>query len=153
MNNQLSKLDFLDKQATIFKNSKKIIEKNDKEIQEIVTHNTKKEVDDVQKAINALNLKLDQIMKSDVIKEKSNIINEESKKMKLTIEVAANTFFKIRKMLYEKDLTRQQRIEYEKKVYDKIISKFLTEEEIRQFQELIKMAPVMMFAQKQNFLC
>mgnify|MGYP003684969927 CR=1 FL=1 len=153
MNNQLTKLDFLDKQATIFKNSKQIIERNDKEIQEIVTNNTKQEVIDVQDAINTLNKKLDQIMKSELIKEKSNIITNESKKMKLSIEVATNTFLKIRKMLYEKNLSRQQRVEYEKKVYDKIVSKFLNAEEVKQFEQLIKIAPIMMFSQKNNFIC
>ena len=144
MDNQLSKLDFLDKQAAIFKNSKDRLENNTKQIHEIVTQNTKKEVEDVQRALDILNQKLDKIMKSDIIKEKKATIEEDHKKMKLSIEVAANTFFKIRKMLYEKNLSREQRLDYEKKVYNKIISKFLTQKEIDEFEQLIKMAPIMM---------
>lgn len=150
MDNQLTKLDFLDKQAAIFKNSKQNLENNTKQIHDIVTQNTKKEVEDVQKALDILNKKLELIMKSDVIKEKKASIEEDHKKMKLSIEVAANTFFKIRKMLYEKNLTREQRLDYEKKVYNKIISKFLTQKEIDEFEQLIRMAPVMMLGNSNN---
>ena len=54
-NQQLSKLDFLDRDAAIFRQSKKRLTENSKEIQEIITNNTKKEVENVQNAINALN--------------------------------------------------------------------------------------------------
>ena len=53
-------------------------------------------------------------------------------------------------MLYEKNLSREQRLDYEKKVYNKIISKFLTQKEIDEFEQLIKMAPIMMLGSSNN---
>merc|ERR1711966_346243 len=97
--------------ATIFKNSKQNLENNTKQLNNIITQNTKKEVEDVQQALDILNEKLAKIMKSDIIKEKKASIEEDHKRMKLSIEVAANTFFKVRKMLYEKNLNREQRLD------------------------------------------
>ena len=149
-NQQLSKLDFLDKEATIFKHSKKRLTENSKEIQEIITSNTKTEVENVQNAINALNQKVEQIMSSEVVEQKRKLMIEDQKRMNVSIQAGAKTFFKIRKMLYEKNLPREQRIDYEKKVYQKIISKFLSQEEIDEFEKLISMAPIMLINNNRN---
>lgn len=148
MSSQLTKLDFLDNQATIFKESRSRLEKNSKEIQNIVETNTKNEVKEVHNAIDNLNKKLDQIMNTDTIKQKQNSMIEDQKKMALSVDIAAKTFFKIRNLIYQKNLTREERLGYEKKVYDKIISKFLTEEDIRKFEQIIKMGPIMMLGSR-----
>lgn len=145
--NQLSKLDFLDNHANKFKESKKRIENNSKELQTFLEDNTKKEMDDVKKAMETLNQKMDKLMNLESVQKKQNEIKEDHKKMALSMEVAANTYFKIRKMIYEKNLTRQQRMEYEKKVYNHIISKFLTQEEIDKFEKIIKLGPIMIMSQ------
>ena len=144
MNNQLAKLNFLDKHAENFKESKKRLETNSKQLQSIIENNTKQEMEDVKKAIELLNIKMDKIMKTDVVKEKSNQMKEDQKSMVLSMEVATNTFFKIRKMLYDKKITRQERLQYEDKVYKHIVSKFLNQEEIDKFEKLIKLGPLMM---------
>ena len=145
--NQLSKLDFLDNHANKFKESKKRIENNSKQLQTFLEDNTKKEMDDVKKAMETLNQKMDKLMNLESVQKKQNEIKEDHKKMALSMEVAANTYFKIRKMIYEKNLTRQQRMEYEKKVYNHIISKFLTQEEIDKFEKIIKLGPIMIMSQ------
>lgn len=145
--NQLSKLDFLDNHAIEFKESKKRIENNSKQLQTFLEDNTKKEMDDVKKAIESLNQKMDKLMKLESVQKKQNEIKEDHKKMALSMEVAANTYFKIRKMIYEKNLSRPQRMEYEKKVYNHIISKFLTQEEIEKFEKIIKLGPIMIMSQ------
>ena len=151
----LVNLNFLDEQAKNYRNSKNYVENESKQIKKIVMDNTKKEMEEVQQAINNLNSKLEKIMKSDVIKQKEESVLKHTKTMALSIEVATKTFFKIKKVINEKpNLTSEQKKQYEKKVYDKIISKFLTKEEIEQFQRMIRMGPVMIMGgnQKQYLL-
>ena len=151
----LVNLNFLDEQATNYRNSKNFVENESKQIKKIVMDNTKKEMEEVQQAINNLNSKLEKIMKSDVVKQKEEEVLKHTKTMALSIEVATKTFFKIKKVINEKpNLTNEQKKQYEKKVYDKIISKFLTKEEIEQFQRMIRMGPIMVMGgnQKQYLL-
>lgn len=140
----LVNLNFLDEQAKKYRSSKNFVENESKQIRKIVMDNTKKEMEEVQQAINNLNSKLEKIMKSDVVKQKEEAVLKHTKTMALSIEVAAKTFFKIKKIINEKpNLTESQKREYEKKVYEKIISKFLTNEEIEKFKRMINMGPIM----------
>ena len=84
MSNQLSRLNILDKQAEIFKTSRSRLEKNSKELQEYVENNTKNEVKEVQQAIDNLNKKLEQIMNTETVKERKNLMIEDQKKMALS---------------------------------------------------------------------
>lgn len=147
----LVNLNFLDEQAKKYRNSKNFVENEGKQIRKIVMDNTKKEMEEVQQAINNLNSKLEKIMKSDVVKQKKEAVLKHTKTMALSIDVATKTFFKIKKIINEKpNLTSEQKREYEKKVYEKMISKFLTTEEIEKFKSMINMGPIMIVGGEQK---
>ena len=55
-----------------------------------------------------------------------------------SIKKASEAFFKVKKYIQEKDgLTNEQKQQYTKKLYDKIIDKFKTQEEKKLFEQLI----------------
>ena len=76
--------------------------------------------------------------------ETKNTMESCQQRMALSIEMAAKAFFKIKNMIQSKDtLTLEQKKQYEKKVYDKIISKFLNQEEIKAFEQMINSGSIM----------
>lgn len=142
-NKQIVNLDYLDREAQLFKTAKNSIEENSKIIRETIDKNTTQEVEAVQAAINNLNAKVEQIMKTDMIKEKTNIIEKSEEQMIKSTRVASETFFKVKKIIHEKpELTQEQKREYEKKLFDKILDKFMTKEEKIMFTNLINKQPV-----------
>ena len=58
-------------------------------------------------------------------------------------DLALKTFFKIRDIIRSKNFGEEQTRTMEKKAYDKIISKFLTQEEIDMFERMVSMGPIM----------
>ena len=139
MNKQVFNFNVLDKQAEIYKESKQSLIDNSNKIRNTILSETKKEYEEVQEAINKLNSKIDSLMQREDIKEAQSSIQDSHKKMSISIEIAAKAFFKIRKFIYEKEnLTIEQKREYEQKVYKKILSKFLTQEEIDLFEKIIR---------------
>ena len=144
MSNQVINLDHLDKEATIYKQKKQELIQRAENVKTTLLQNTKNEVEDVQNAINNLNKKIETIMNTDVVINEKNNIQKCQNRMALSIELAAKAFFKIRGVIHSKDnLSIQQKREYERKVYEKIISKFLTQEEIKEFERMIKENSIM----------
>ena len=134
----LVRFDELDKEAILFKQAKNNIETNTKIIREAIDKNTKNEVVCVQEAINNLNKKVKKIMDNDFIKEKSRIIEKSEEQMIKSTQMAAQTFIKVKKIIYEKDeLTLEKKKEYEQKLLDKILDKFMTPEEKEMFNKII----------------
>ena len=134
----LVRFDELDKEAILFKQAKNNIETNTKIIREAIDKNTKNEVVCVQEAINNLNKKVKKIMDNDFIKEKSRIIEKSEEQMIKSTQMAAQTFIKVKKIIYEKnELTLEKKKEYEQKLLDKILDKFMTPEEKEMFNKII----------------
>ena len=139
MSKQLVNLDYLDKEAEIYKKNKQELIQRAENVKTTLLRNTKNEVEEVQNAIDNLNKKIETIMNSDEIVNEKNNIQKCQTRMSLSIELAAKGFFKIREVIYSKDnLSIQQKREYERKVYEKIISKFLNQQEIEEFERMIK---------------
>ena len=138
----LTNLDFLDREAALYRNSKQQAEQSTNTIMTTVENNTKQEVDAVNQAIKNLNQKVEQILNTEQMKIEQNKIESSQKQMNNSIKTATETFFKVRKIIRDKKLSPEQTIEYEKKLYKKIIEKFLTQEEIAEFEKIIKMGPV-----------
>jgi len=137
MSNQLTNLDFLDKEAKLFKISKDSIKENGEVIDKAIQHNTKKEFEDVQNAVKVLNEKIDRIMKTDFVKNKQSKIKEYQEQMTKSIKVASDTFFKVKDIILTKDISETEKQQYIKKLYNKIIDKFMTKEEKAFFEQLI----------------
>ena len=142
---QVMNLDFLDREAQLYRESKDSIKENSNIIKEAVEKNTKREVEEVQTAIKNLNKKMEQIMKTDFIKDKKEKIEKSQEQMMKSVENAIDAFYKVRKVIMGKDnLTSVQKREYEKKLYDKIIDKFMTKEEKEMFEKMLKGNQVIM---------
>jgi len=150
MNKQVFNFQVLDKQAEIYKESKQILIDNSNKIRNTIMTETKQEYEEVQEAVNKLNNKIDMLMQRTDIKEAQSSIEDSHKKMSISIEIAAKAFFKIKKFIYEKEnLTKEQKREYEQKVYNKILSKFLSQEEIDLFEKLIRHGNIINLPQNQ----
>ena len=138
-NKKLVNLDYLDREAQLFKQARTNIEENTKIVREAIDKNTKEEVESVQTAIQNLNKKVQRILDTDFVKEKKNIIEKSEEQMIKSSKLAAQTFFKVRKIIHEKqELTQEQKIQYELKLYDKILDKFMTPEEKELFNRIVK---------------
>ena len=84
-------------------------------------------------------------MKTDFIKDKKEKIEKSQEQMMKSVENAIEAFYKVRKVIMCKDnLTSVQKREYEKKLYDKIIDKFMTKEEKEMFEKMLKGNQVIM---------
>ena len=144
-NNQLVNWNSLDNQAAIYKQAKNNIKENAEVIQKTIDKNTEKEMADVKKAIENLNNKVDQIMKTDFVKSRQQNIERSTEQMMHAIREASNTFFKVREVIRSKEnISSEQRATYEKQLYEKIIDKFMTKEEREMFERLIRSGPVVL---------
>lgn len=151
MSKKLVNLDFLDREAQLYRNSKDSIKQNSQDIRKIVEENTKREVEEVQQAIKNLNEKMEKIMESEVVKNKQQQIKLSQEQVAKSIDLASDTFFKVRKVIRDKqNLTDQQKREYEKKLYDKIIDKFMTQEEKEMFEQLMRGGTIMIMGNPYN---
>ena len=136
---QVVNLDFLDREAQLYRNSKETLKTTGELVNKTIIDNTKKEVEDVQNAIKKLNEKVDKIMETDFIKNHQKTIESSQKQMSESIKKASDAFFKVRTLILEKQgLTDQQKQQYIKKLYDKIIDNFMTKEEKDFFERLIR---------------
>ena len=138
----LTNLDFLDREAALYRHSKQQAEQSSNTIMTTVENNTKQEVDAVNQAIKNLNQKVEQILNTEQMKLEQNKIESSQKQMNSSIKTATETFFKVKKIIRDKKMSPEQTLEYEKKLYKKIIEKFLTQEEIAEFEKIIKMGPM-----------
>ena len=138
-NNKLVNLDYLDREAQLFKQARNNIEENSKIVREAIDKNTKEEVEAVQTAIQNLNKKVQKILETDFVKEKTQQIEKSEEQMIKSSKLAAQTFFKVRKIIHDKtELTREQKMQYEEKLYDKILDKFMTSEEKELFNRIVR---------------
>ena len=136
----IARLDFLDREAALYKNARNTIEETSDFIQTQIDVGTKEEQEKVDKAIKELNSKVKTIIESKEVKDKEELIKEQNEIVKKSIKIGFETYKKISKIIDEKpNLTQQQRNEYKKKLYEKIMDKFMTEKEKELFSNLINM--------------
>ena len=147
---KLVNLDYLDREAQLYRQAKNNINSNAKILQETIDKHTKTELEAVQTAIKNLNEKLDRIMETDFVKEKTQIIEKSEKQMISSIKAAADTFFKVSKIIKEKEgLTPEMKKQYHDKLYNKILDKFMTKEEKEMFNKLVNSGPIMILGGNQ----
>lgn len=137
-NRQIMNMDFLDREANLYHSSKDILKSNSATIDKTIKDNTTKEVEAVQNAIKVLNQKVEKIMETDFVKDKQKEIESSQKQMSESIKKASDAFFKVKTYILEKEgLTEDQKQQYIKKLYDKLMDKFMTKEEKMFFEKLI----------------
>jgi hypothetical protein len=136
----IARLDFLDREAALYKNARNKVEETSDFIQNQIDIGTKIEQEKVESAIKELNSKVQTIIDSKEVKEKEDLIKEQNEIIKKSIKVGFETYKKICKIIDEKpNLTLKQRNEYKKKLYEKLMDKFMTEKEKELFANLINM--------------
>ena len=100
---QIVNLNFLDREAEIYKSSKNTLIETSNEIQKAVEQNTKKEIEDVNAAIKKLNEKVERIMETDFVKKRQEKIESAQQQMMRSIKEAADTFFKVKQDIRSKE--------------------------------------------------
>lgn len=144
-NGKIITLDYLDREAQLYKQAKNNIEENVKIVRKTLEKNTEKEVEAVQKAIKNLNTKIEKIMETEFVKEKTHKIEKSEKQMIESIKRAAETFFKVSKIINDKEeLSVEQKHAYKNKLYNKILDKFMTKEEKKIFNQIINTSGIPM---------
>lgn len=142
---QLVNFSALDKQAELFKSSKKSLSDNSELIQKAIDDNTKEEIQLVQQAIANLNKKVEKIMETEYVKDKKTKIEEAQKQMMTSIKEASKTFFQVREVIRAKEhLSESEKHKYEEKLFHKILDKFMTKEEKDLFIQIINAGPMLM---------
>ena len=142
---QIVNLNYLDREAAIYKQSKNEIIEYSKQVQEAVEQNTKKEIEEVEAAIKRLNEKVEKVMETNYIKERQQKIEEAQQQMMKSIKEASNTFFQVRNVIRTKEnLTKEEKLQYEDKLFHKILDKFMTKEEKDLFTRIIMAGPMLM---------
>lgn len=139
----LVNFDFLDREAQLYNNAKKEAQQSSLNIRTTIENNTKEETEAVKRAIDALNKKVECIMNNEAVKNEQKKIENSQKQMESSINIAAKTFFKVRDIIRQKNFSKEDIVKMERKVYEKIISKFLTPEEIEMFERMVSMGPIM----------
>ena len=144
-NGKIITLDYLDREAQLYKQAKNNIDENVKIVRKTLEKNTEKEVEAVQQAIINLNTKIEKIMETEFVKEKTHVIEQSEKQMIESIKRAAETFFKVSKVINDKEeLSVEQKQAYKNKLYNKILDKFMTKEEKQIFNQIINTSGVPM---------
>ena len=129
----------LDKAGIAYKEAKLNLEKSEAYIQKKIENEAHQEKLNIEKAISDYNNKIKQILDSDDIRSREREMAKHNEVMKKSIKIAFETYTKVKEIIYNKDnLSDNDKREYEKKLYDKIIDKFMSEEEKELFKQLMK---------------
>lgn len=121
-----------------FKKVRTQLIKEEKKASELIESNTKKEKDDLQKAFDTYQKKIDSIMKSKEFKVLEQKAGSLTKEMNKTVMKAKNEFIKISEQINKKenwDDTKKQK--KTKELYDYVIGKFYSKDEIEAFDKMM----------------
>ena len=84
-------------------------------------------------------------METNYVKERQQKIEEAQQQMMKSIKEASNTFFQVREVIRSKDnLSDEEKYQYEDKLFNKILDKFMTKEEKELFTRIISAGPILM---------
>ena len=135
----LSLFNKLDQVAQNYKQSKSNLESIDTYISNKIETETKNERDTLNKAIKDYNSKVQSVLQSDDIKSQEEKIKKDTDIIKNSMKVAFECYKNVREIIYSKtDLSDSEKLEYEKKLYEKIMDKFMTQKEKDMFKHLMK---------------
>lgn len=133
----------LDQYANKYKSARTNLEENAKKIQLTIENQTKKETEEVQAAIDRLNAKVKDILETDEVKAIETEIKNSQQQIDNSLKYAYGLFMKIKKIIEHKIECVEKRKEYEQKLIDRIIERFLSPEEIEMFKNMIKYGNIM----------
>lgn len=137
--NNISNFNFLDREVELYNNARIELDQCNNNIQKTIEENTKLEKEAVNNAIKTLNNKIETIISSEPIKKEQQRIENSEKLMTESLYKAKQVYFKVCEIIKSKNLGPEKTIQMEQTAYNKIISKFLSPEEIQLFKQLIQM--------------
>ena len=120
--------------------AKNNLERIDKYISKTIEDNTVNELNALKKATENYNKKIESILESSQMKKIENEAKKNYETIKKSIKIAFETYKKVKQIIYDKkDLTLEEKKEYEKKLYQKLMDKFMTDEEKKIFEKIMTM--------------
>ena len=120
------------------KHNKKVKEKI-RRIKETVENETKPQKEKLNKAFIEYKDAVKRVLNRDDIKQTSKSIQDSQIKMKKAINSAAKRFFNKRRQIYEnQELSTQKKKKMELEVYNKMLKKFFSDEDRKEFESMIR---------------
>ena len=119
-----------------YKNARNEYKKREKKAQEYLDNETKNEKKELDEALKKYNQKMSKVIKSEKFKKIENEAIEFSKEMNKNLVKAKNTFFKIRDDIYKKDWDAKKKQKKVEELYEYILNKLYSKEEINEFKKL-----------------
>ena len=137
--NELSLYTNFNKIGGDYKNARKEYLKREKVAQEYIDIETKSEKQELDKALKKYNDKMSKVIKSDKFQKIENEAKEYSREMSKNLLKAKDTFFKIKDDIYKKDWDDKKKQKKIEELYEYILGKLYTKEEIEEFKKLTSM--------------
>ena len=134
-NTQLART--LDQECLIFRQSKQMVKQGQEKIMHTIKQGTIREVQDVERAVKALNEKVKNILQTSEVKETVDEVNRNRQQMYVSLQQAIKVFQDGQKTIRaDPSLSPEQKKQYEKSMYEKVLSKLYTPQEIQAFQQM-----------------
>ena len=126
------------------------VKKSIKKINDTIELETKVEKKNLEEAVNKFQTKVKKVMDREDIKiEQTNVIKSKTKMVK-ALNAAVKRFFKRREQVYDnEELSPQSKKKKELEIYNKMLSKFFTEEEREEFENMVRNNMVVMLNPRQ----
>lgn len=126
-----------------YKNAKKEYIKREKKTQEYLDNETKNEKNELDKAIKKYNDKMTSVVKSSKFQKIEKETEKYSNEMNKNLLKAKDTFFKIKEDIFKrKDWDTKKKNKKVQELYDYILNKLYTKEEVEQFKKMMNMMVV-----------
>lgn len=126
-----------------YKNAKKEYIKREKKAQEYIDDETKNEKKELDKALKRYNDKMTSVVKSNKFQKIEKEAEKYSKEMSKNLLKAKDTFFKIKEDIFKrKDWNSKKKNKKVQELYDYILNKLYTKEEVEQFKKMMSMIMV-----------
>jgi len=147
--NELSLYTNFDQIGGNYKNARKEFFKREKKAQEYIDNETKNEKKELDKAMEKYNTKMLSVVKSDKFKKIEKEAELYSKEMSKNLLKAKNTFLKIKDDIFKrKDWDTKKKNKKIQELYDYILTKLYTKEEVEQFKKIMGQITIMMAPNK-----
>jgi hypothetical protein len=134
-NTQLART--LDQECLIFRQSKQIVKQGQEKIMHTIKQGTTREVQEVERAVKALNDKVKHIMETPEVQKTVDMVNKNRQQMYVSLQQAIKVFQDGQQTIRDDpSLSPEQKKQYQKAMYEKVLSKLYTPQEIQAFQQM-----------------
>jgi hypothetical protein len=135
-NNQLA-VKTIGHHCEVYKANHKQLKSREAKINKLIKDNTQQEKQNVEDAIKALNLKINQIVESDEVKQEMGKMEQNHKSMMLSLQSVMSKFNHGRQLIMaRKDIPLQKKKECIKTIFDKLLDKLYEPEDVKAFKQM-----------------